>query len=199
VSIHIGAKKGQIAPTILLPGDPLRARHIAETMLEDAFCFNEVRGMLGFTGRYGDKRVSIMGSGMGMPTLSIYVNELISEYDVKTLIRVGTCGAFQPYLKVGDVVLPMAASTNSQVNKLRFQGMDYAPAASFQLLLKAYEAAKARGARVYVGGMFSSDTFYNDDPEWWKIWANYGALATDMETSCLYTLRQSSRLMPCLC
>jgi len=93
VSIHIGAKLGQIAPTVLLPGDPLRARHIAETMLEDVFCYNEVRGMLGYTGRYGDKRVSVMGSGMGMPTLSIYVHELVSEYDVKTLIRVGTCGA----------------------------------------------------------------------------------------------------------
>jgi len=188
VSIHIGAKQGQIAPTVLLPGDPLRARHIAETMLEDVFCYNEVRGMLGFTGRYGDKRVSIMGSGMGMPTLSIYVNELVREYGVKTLIRVGTCGGLQPELRVGDIVLPMTASTNSQVNKLRFQGMDYAPVASFHLLLKAYEAAKERGARVHVGGMFSSDTFYPDDPEWWKIWAAYGTLVCEMETNGLYTL-----------
>ena len=188
MSIHIGAKLGQIAPTVLLPGDPLRARHIAETLLEDAFCFNEVRGMLGFTGRNGEKRVSIMGSGMGMPTLSIYVNELVNDYGVKTLIRVGTCGAFQPYLKVGDIVLPMTSSTNSNVNRLRFQGMDYAPAASFPLLLKAYEAARRRGANVYVGGMFSSDTFYTDNPEWWKLWADYGTLATDMETNCLYTL-----------
>ena len=188
MSIHIGAKQGQIAPTVLLPGDPLRARHIAETMLEDVFCYNEVRGMLGFTGRYGDKRVSIMGSGMGMPTLSIYVNELVREYGVKTLIRVGTCGGLQPELRVGDIVLPMTASTNSQVNKLRFQGMDYAPVASFHLLLKAYEAAKERGARVHVGGMFSSDTFYPDDPEWWKIWAAYGTLVCEMETNGLYTL-----------
>jgi purine-nucleoside phosphorylase len=188
VSIHIGARQGQIASTVLLPGDPLRAKHIAETMLEDVFCYNEVRGMLGFTGSYGDKRISVMGTGMGMPTLLIYVNELVSEYGVKTLIRVGTCGAFQPHLKVGDIVLPMTSSTDSQMNKLRFQGMDYAPAASFQLLLKAYEAAKARGARVYVGGMFSGDTFYNDDPEWWKIWAAYGALVCEMETNGLYTL-----------
>jgi purine-nucleoside phosphorylase len=188
VSIHIGAHQGQIAPTVLLPGDPLRAKHIAETMLEDVFCYNEVRGMLGYTGSYGDKRISVMGTGMGMPTLLIYVNELVSEYGVKTLIRVGTCGAFQPHLKVGDIVLPMTSSTDSQMNKLRFQGMDYAPAASFQLLLKAYEAAKARGARVYVGGMFSGDTFYNDDPEWWKIWAAYGALVCEMETNGLYTL-----------
>jgi purine-nucleoside phosphorylase len=157
-------------------------------MLGDVFCYNEIRGMLGYTGRYGDKRVSVMGSGMGMPTLSVYVNELVSEYDVKTLIRVGTCGALQPHLKVGDIVLPMTASTDSHMNKFRFHGMDYAPAASFHLLLKAYEAARARGTRVYVGGMFSGDTFYNDDPEWWKTWAAYGALVCEMETNGLYTL-----------
>jgi purine-nucleoside phosphorylase len=188
VSIHIGAKQGQIAPTVLLPGDPLRAKNIAETMLEDVFCYNEVRGMLGYTGRYGNKRVSVMGTGMGIPTLGIYVNELVREYGVKTLIRIGTCGALQPHLNIGDIVLPMTASTDSHINKLRFQGMDYAPAASFHLLLKAYEAAKARGARVYVGGMFSADTFYYDDPEWWKIWAAYGALVCEMETNGLYTL-----------
>jgi len=188
VSIHIGAEQGQIAPTVLLPGDPLRAKYIAETMLEDVVCYNQVRGMLGFTGRHGDKRVSVMGAGMGMPSLAIYVNELVSEYQVQTLIRVGTCGALQPQLKVGDVVLPMTSSTDSQVNKLRFHGMDYAPVASFPLLLKAYEAAKARGARVFVGGMFSTDSFYNDDPDWWKLWAAYGTLVCEMETNRLYTL-----------
>ena len=188
MSIHIGAEQGQIAPTVLLPGDPLRARHFAETLLEEVICYNEVRGMLGYTGRYGDKRVSIMGSGMGMPTLSIYVNELVTEYDVKTLIRVGTCGALQPDLEIGDIVLPMSASTNSHINRLRFGGRDYAPTADFFLLLAAYEAAKERGARVHVGGMFSSDTFYHDDPEWWKMWAAYGALVVEMETAGLYTL-----------
>jgi purine-nucleoside phosphorylase len=188
VSIHIGAKQGQIAPTVLLPGDPLRAKHIAETMLEDAVCYNEVRGMLGFTGLYEGKRVSVMGSGMGIPTLSIYVHELVTEYHVKTLIRVGTCGALQPDLKIGDIVLPMSSSTNSHINRLRFEGMDFAPTANFQLLLKAYETAKELGARVYIGGMFASDTFYTDDPDWWKIWAAYGALVVEMETSGLYTL-----------
>jgi len=188
VSIHIGAKQGQIAPTILLPGDPLRAKHIAETMLEDVVCFNQVRGMLGYTGHYGDKRVSVMGSGMGMPTLSIYVNELISEYQVKTLIRVGTCGAFQPDLKLGDIVLAMTASTDSQMNKIRFKGMDYAPAANFELLLKAYQIARERSIDVRVGGMLSGDTFYNDDPDWWKIWAEYGTLVVEMESNALYTL-----------
>jgi purine-nucleoside phosphorylase len=188
MSIHIGAKEGQIAPTILLPGDPLRAKFIAETMLEDAICFNQVRGMLGYTGRYAGKRVSVMGTGMGIPTLSIYVHELVSEYQVQTLIRVGTCGAYQPYLKVGDIVLPMTASTDSQINKLRFGGMDYAPSASFALLLKAYQIAKDLGIEVFVGSMFSSDTFYKDDPDWWKLWAGYGTLVTEMETNALYTL-----------
>jgi len=188
LSIHIGAEQGQIASTVLLPGDPLRAKHIAETMLEDAICFNEVRGMGGYTGRYGDKRVSVMGSGMGMPTLSIYVNELVTEYHVESLIRVGTCGAFLPHLKVGDIVLAMTASTDSHINRLRFGGRDFAPAADFDLLLKAYEAARDRGIKVHVGGILSGDTFYNDDPDWWNIWAAYGVLVCEMETNALYTL-----------
>lgn len=188
MSIHIGAKQGEIAPTILLPGDPLRAKYIAENMLDDAVCFNQVRGMLGFTGRYGNKQISVMGSGMGMPTLSIYVNELVMEYNVKALIRVGTCGAFQPDLKVGDIVLAMTASTDSQANKLRFNGMDYAPAASFKLLWQAYSVAQEHGIDVRVGGIFSGDTFYNDDPNWWKKWAEYGALVCEMESNALYTL-----------
>ena len=188
MSIHIGAEQGQIAPTVLLPGDPLRAKHIAETMLENTICFNQVRSMLGYTGRYGDKRVSVMGSGMGMPTLSIYVNELVTDYQVKTLIRVGTCGAFQPDLKIGDIVLAMTASTDSQMNKIRFNGLDYAPAASFELLLKAYQVARERGIGVHVGGIFASDNFYSDDPDWWKLWAEYGILVVEMESNALYTL-----------
>ena len=188
MSIHIGAKQGQIAPTVLLPGDPLRAKYIAETMLEDAVCYNEVRGMLGFTGRYQGKRVSVMGSGMGIPSLSIYVHELVAEYHVKTLIRVGTCGALQPDLGVGDIVLAMTASTDSQTNKLRFKGTDYAPAASFELLWRAYQVARELGTDVHVGGVFSADTFYYDDPNWWKLWGEYGALVCEMETNALYTL-----------
>jgi purine-nucleoside phosphorylase len=188
MSIHIGAEPGQIAPAVLMPGDPLRAKHFAETLLEDVICFNQVRGMLGYTGRYGDKRVSVMGSGMGQPTLAIYINELVNEYGVKTLIRVGTCGAYQPYLKVGDLLLAMTASTDSNMNRIRFDGLDYAPSASFDLLLKAYEAAKERQATVYVGGILAADSFYNSDPERWKKWADYGVLAVEMETSALYTL-----------
>ena len=144
--------------------------------------------MLGYTGRYQGQRVSVMGSGMGIPSLSIYVHELINDYGVETLIRVGTCGALQPDLNVGDIVLPMSSSTNSHINRLRFGGMDYAPTADFGLLLRAYEAATARGVTVQVGGMLSSDTFYGDDPDAWQLWADYGALVVDMETTGLYTL-----------
>ncbi len=166
----------------------LRAKFFAETFLEDVVCFNRVRNMLGFTGRYGDKHVSVMGTGMGIPTLSIYVNELIRDYGVTTLIRVGTCGAVQPELALGDIVLAMSASTDSAVNKLRFGGSDYAPTASFDLLLKAYEVARDRGIDARVGPIFSSDSFYGDDPDWWKVWAGYGILAVEMESAGLYTL-----------
>jgi len=188
MSIHIGAKPGDIAPAILLPGDPKRAQFIAETFLEGAVCFNEVRGMLGFTGERNGKRVSVMGTGMGVPSHSIYVNELITEYGVKTLVRVGTCGALQPDLGIGDVVLAMAASTDSHINRLRFGGMDYAPTASFELLLKAHRAAAAGGMTVRAGNILTSDTFYDDAPDGWKHWAAFGVLVVEMETAGLYTL-----------
>jgi purine-nucleoside phosphorylase len=188
LSIHIGAKQGDIAPGILLPGDPVRARYMAETLLEDAACFNEVRGMLGYTGSYRGKRVSVMGTGMGIPSVSIYVHELLAEYGVKTMIRVGTCGSLLPDLKLGDVVLAMTACTDSQTNQLRFGGKDYAPAASFELLQNAHDAARRLALPVRVGTVLSSDIFYDDNPEWWKRWADYGVLAVEMETNALYTL-----------
>ncbi|MGI5854780.1 MAG: purine-nucleoside phosphorylase [Bacillota bacterium] len=188
MSIHIAAKPGEIAETILLPGDPLRAKTIAETFFENPVCYNEVRGMYGFTGTYKGKRVSVQGTGMGMPSLSIYVNELITSYGVKNLIRVGTCGAMQPDLGLRDVILAMSASSGSNMNHLRFRGMDYAPTANFELLRRAYEAAVRKGIPVKVGSILSHDVFYDDDPEAWKLWASYGTLAVEMEAAELYTL-----------
>lgn len=188
MSIHIGAKENDIASTVLMPGDPLRAKFIAENLLEGARCYNEVRGMYGFTGTYKGKRVSVQGSGMGIPSISIYANELITEYGVKNLIRIGTCGSMQADIKLKDVVLAMSASTDSSINKIRFKGMDFAPTASFKLLQKAHTVAEARGIAPRVGSVLTTDTFYGDEPDAWKHWANFGLMAVEMETAALYTL-----------
>ncbi len=188
MSIHIGAKEGQIADTVLLPGDPLRAKWIAETYLENVICYNEVRGMLGFTGNYKGKRISVQGSGMGVPSISIYVNELINSYNVKNLIRVGSCGSIRPEIKIRDIILAMTSSTDSNINKLCFDGKDYAPSANFELLKRAYDIAKSKEIDVKVGNILTSDTFYHDDPNYWKQWADYGVLAIEMETTALYTI-----------
>jgi len=188
MSIHIGAEKGDIADTVLLPGDPKRAQFIAENLLTDSVRYNEVRGMYGFTGKYNGRRISVQGTGMGIPSCSIYINELISEYNVQNLIRVGTCGAIQADLDIGDVILGMAASTDSQVNKINFKGMDFAPSADFSLLQKAFNASKELQINARVGSVLNADSFYSDDPDYWKIWADYGVLAIEMETSALYTL-----------
>ncbi len=188
MSIHIPATVGQIAPLILLPGDPLRAKAIAESLLEAPVLFNETRGMLGYTGMVDGQPVSVMGTGMGIPSISIYVTELIREFGVRTLVRVGTCGALQPEMHIGDLVLAMAASTDSRVNQRRFSGQDFAPVASFSLLSRAFATACEQGWPVQVGGVLTSDTFYATDPDWWKDWAEHGVLAAEMETSALYTL-----------
>ena len=179
---HIGANKGDIAETILLPGDPLRAKYIAETFLEDVVQYNNVRGMLGFTGTYKGKKVSVQGTGMGVPSIGIYTHELITEYGVKNLIRVGTAGSMQENIKIRDVVIAMSASTDSAINKLRFNGADYAPTASADLLFKAYEAGKAKGLNMKAGNVLTSDTFYGDDPEAWKKWAKFGVNALTLLT-----------------
>ena len=188
MSIHIGAKADQIASTVLLPGDPLRAKYIAETFLEDPFCYNEVRGMYGYTGKYNGKKVSVQGSGMGMPSLSIYVNELISEFNVNKIIRVGSCGSLQPDLDLRDIILGISASSNANLNNLRFDDINYAPTASFQLLMHAWQAAEDLGIPYRVGPILSSDLFYQDDMNRWKKWAQYGILAVEMEAAELYTL-----------
>lgn len=188
MSVHIEAKKGEIAETILLPGDPLRAKWIAEIFLENPVCFNKVRGMLGFTGTYNGKRVSVMGTGMGVPSISIYAHELITEYGVKNLIRVGSSGSYQKHVKIRDIVLAMAASSNSGVNELRFGGADYAPTADFGLFLKAVEVAKKKNIPLKAGNVFTSDEFYADDFESYKKWSKFGVLCVEMETAGLYTV-----------
>lgn len=187
MSIHIGAKEHEIAETVLLPGDPLRAKYIAETFFEDVICYNEVRGMLGFTGTYKGERISVQGTGMGVPSISIYINELMNSYGVQQLIRVGTCGAIQKDVKVRDVILAMSASTDSQMNRLTFGGVDYAPTANFELLKKAYDTGVEKGLNLRVGSVFTADMFYNDNAELEK-WAKYGILGVEMESAALYTL-----------
>jgi len=188
MSIHIAAKEGEIAEAILLPGDPLRAKFIAESFLENASIYTEVRGMFGFTGTYKGKRVSVQGTGMGIPSISIYVNELFKDYGVKRAIRIGTAGSLQENLKLRDIVIAMTACTDSGANRIRFAGRDFAPSATFSLVKKAYETATARGWQAAVGPVVSSDMFYTEDPEDWKLWAKFGILAVEMETSELYTL-----------
>jgi purine-nucleoside phosphorylase len=190
VSTHIAAAPGDIAPLVLLPGDPLRARWIAETFLEDARCYTEVRGMYGYTGTWQGHRVSVQGSGMGQPSASIYVNELCTEYDVQTIIRVGSCGALTERVGVRDLVIASGACTDSSMNRVRFEGLDYAPVADFGLLRAAHDAASqhADGAGVHVGLIFSSDSFYPARPELAARMVEYGVLAVEMEASALYTL-----------
>ena len=193
MSIHIGAKKGQIADRILLPGDPLRAKLIAEKYLAKPVCYNQVRGMLGYTGFYQGKRVSVQGTGMGIPSIGIYASELIRDYGVKRLIRIGTCGSIQPGIRLKDVILAMSASTDSNVNDIRFHGLDYAPTADFELLMKAAEVAKRKGIKVRAGNILSSDSFYTEDPLAWKLWQKFGTLAIEMESAELFTLAAKYR------
>ena len=187
MSVHIGAKENEIAETVLLPGDPLRAKFIAETFLENPVCYNEVRNMFGYTGTYKGKRVSVQGTGMGVPSISIYVNELMASYNVQKLIRVGTCGAIQKDVKVRDVILAMTSTTDSNMNKLLFDGIDFAPTANFDLLKKAYDTGIQKGLNLKVGNVFTADQFYNDKANH-ELWAKYGILAIEMETTALYTL-----------
>ncbi|MGL4523203.1 MAG: purine-nucleoside phosphorylase [Bacilli bacterium] len=188
MSVHIGAKQGEIAERILLPGDPLRAKFIAETFLENVTCYNEVRGMYGYTGTYKGVPVSVQGTGMGIPSISIYVNELISEYGVKKLVRVGTCGGLQKDVKVRDVILAMTASTDSAMNRNNFPGFEYAPTANFDLLMKAHEAGTKKGLHLRAGNVLTADIFYRDDTTVVKKLADYGVLAVEMETTALYTI-----------
>ena len=188
MSTHIAAEPDQIAPRILLPGDPLRARWIAETFLEDAVCYSSVRNMLGYTGTFRGERVSVQGTGMGQPSLAIYVTELIQEYGVQQLVRVGSCGSLVDGLAVRDVVLAISASSDSSMNTVRFSGLHYSPTADFDLLRAAYDAAATVEQEVRVAQIFSADSFYPDRPELLEALTGYGVIAVEMECHALYTL-----------
>jgi purine-nucleoside phosphorylase len=188
MTIHIGAKPGEIAETVLMPGDPYRARWAAETFLKDAVCVNQVRGMLGFTGTWKGNRVTIQGSGMGMPSLSIYANELIRDYGARTLIRIGSAGAMQAHVRIRDIVIAMTSSTLSTPSRGFFREMQFAPCADYGLLEKAVAAARARGTPAHVGGIHSSDVFYDERQDLSDMLARHGVLCVEMEAAELYTV-----------
>ena len=188
MTIHIGAQPGDIAETVLMPGDPYRAKWAAETFLDDAKLVNEVRGMLGFTGTWRGNRVTIQGSGMGMPSLSIYANELISEYNAQTLIRIGSCGGMQAHVNVRDVIIAMSATTITSPSSGIFREINFAPTASYDLLAAAVAAAGNRGTPTHVGGIYSSDVFYAERPDLDEQMVRHGILGVEMEAAELYTL-----------
>ena len=188
MSIHIGAQPGHIAETVLLPGDPYRAKWAADSFLDNPREVNKVRGMLGFTGTWRGNPVTIHGTGMGMPSLSIYVNELIRDFGAKTLIRIGSAGAMQKSIKLRDVVIAMTSSTLSTPSRGIFRELNYAPAADFGLLRAAVAAADAKGVATHVGGIYSSDIFYDERPDLNEAMTRHGILAVEMETAELYTL-----------
>lgn len=186
---HNRAENGDIAEKILLPGDPLRAKFIAENFLENAVCYNDVRGMFGYTGTYKGEKVSVQGTGMGMPSMHIYANELMEVYKVKKLIRVGTCGSLREDVYLKDVVIAMGSTTDSNMNKDRFGSISFAPTASFSLLKRAYEIAMEKKVPAIVSNIFTSDKFYDDNAQQKNsLLASYGIAAVDMETCELYTL-----------
>lgn len=183
---HINAEMGDFADVVLMPGDPLRAKYIAETFLEDAHQVNNVRGMLGFTGTYKGRRISVMGHGMGIPSCSIYAKELITEFGVKKIIRIGSCGAVSEAVKIRDIVIGMGACTDSKVNRLRFKDHDFAAIADFDLVRNAVDAAKAKNINARVGNIFSADLFYTPDPQMFDVMEKYGILGVEMEAAGIY-------------
>lgn len=187
MSTHINAPKDAIAKYVLMPGDPLRAKWIAETFLEEPKLYNEVRAMYGYTGTYRGIRVSVQGSGMGQPSMAIYAHELFNEYEVEAIIRVGSAGGMHDSVKIRDVVIGSAASTDSSMNRYRFQDLAYAPVADFDLLRYAVEVAEEKSLPHKVGGLFSSDQFYHPAPQIENL-AKYGVLGVEMEAAALYTL-----------
>ncbi|TWX71981.1 purine-nucleoside phosphorylase [Colwellia demingiae] len=183
---HIEAQASEFAETVLMPGDPLRAKFIADNFLDDAKCITKVRNMLGYTGTYKGKRVSVMGSGMGVPSISIYATELFKDYGVEKIIRIGSCGAVRDDIKIRDIVIGMAASTDSNVNRQRFHNVDFAACADFSLLKSVVDTAEKMGKPVHVGNIFTADLFYTPQPEMFATMEKYGILAVEMEAAGLY-------------
>jgi len=188
MTVHIGAEPGQIAETVLMPGDPYRAKWAAETFLDDPQLVNEVRGMLGYTGTWNGNRVTIQGSGMGMPSLSIYANELIRDFGAKTLVRIGSCGAMQPHIKVRDLVLAMTSTTLSTPSRGIFKELNFAPCADWKLLAAAATEAQKHNVATHIGGIYSSDVFYDERPDLNVEMTRHGILAVEMEAAELYIL-----------
>lgn len=183
---HINAPEGAFADVVLMPGDPLRAKYIAENFLENAELVTNVRNMFGYTGTYKGRRLSVMAHGMGIPSCSIYAKELITEYGVKKIIRIGTCGAVLPDVKVRDVIIATGASTDSKVNRIRFKDNDFAAIADFDLAMAAVQAAKHHNVNVRVGNIFSADLFYSPDLEMFDVMEKYGILGVEMEAAGIY-------------
>ena len=195
MSIHIQAARDEVAETVLIAGDPLRAKYIAAQMLTNVICYNEVRGMLGFTGLYNGKRISIQGTGMGIPSTAIYVHELIHEYGAKRIIRIGTCGAIQSHLKLGQIILAEAAFTDSNTHLLHYDSMEFASLANARLLEEAKKISKQHSIETQHGIVFSTDTFYGDIHRW-DPWIESGLLGIDMETSILYSIAAKENVLP---
>lgn len=185
---HIAAEKGQIAETLLFPGDPLRAKLIAETFFEAVQQVNDVRNMLGYTGTYKGKKLSVMGHGMGMASMGLYAHELIAEYGVKNIIRIGSCGGYQPQVKLRDLVIAQGASTDSRFAEQYQLPGQFSPLADWQLLSLAAQQAEALGIKCHIGNVVTSEHFYNFNPDTWQKWAKMGILAVEMETAALYTV-----------
>ena len=185
---HINAAPGDFAETVLMPGDPLRAKYIADTYLDDARQVTDVRNMWGFTGEYKGQAVSVMAHGMGIPSASIYCSELITEYGVRRVVRVGSCGTSHPEVKLRDIIIGMGASTDSNVNRMRFGGYDYAAIATFDLVKKAVVAAEQQNVRYHVGNIFSADLFYTPDPDMFETMAKYNVYGIEMEAAGIYPI-----------
>ncbi|SHE43242.1 purine-nucleoside phosphorylase [Alkalibacter saccharofermentans] len=186
MTVHIGAQTGDFAKTVLMPGDPLRAKFIAERYLANASKVTEVRGMMGYTGTYKGKKISVMGSGMGMPSMGIYSYELYTEYDVDNIIRIGSCGSFQEDVKVRDIVFAMGACTNSNFASQYGLPGTFSPIADYGLLSRSVEIANTKNIPIKVGNALSSDIFYDDNPKAWEKWSKMGVMVVEMEAAALY-------------